>query len=145
MKKAVTFDDFSFCCPFFNSKVGNGYGCTHPEQEEIDKDAEGKEYGKCYCFSCPLGIEAEQEDLSEKTIDWDGLCECGEVTEGEYLLVDVGNEATDDQKNALYSYERYIHRYDKKWLDAHNIPNSLVEQEKHYENRKSKKRKKAKK
>lgn len=108
MKKAVTFDDFSFCCPFFNSKVGNGYGCTHPEQEEIDKDAEGKEYGKCYCFSCPLGIEAEQEDLSEKTIDWDGLCECGEVTEGEYLLVDVGNEATDDQKNALYSYERYI-------------------------------------
>lgn len=84
---------------FFNSKVGNGYGCTHPEQE----------------------------DLSEKTIDWDGLCECGEVTEGEYLLVDVGNEATDDQKNALYSYERYIHRYDKKWLDAHNIPNSLVE------------------
>lgn len=111
---------------------------------EIDKDAEGKEYGKCYCFSCPLGIEAEQEDLSEKTIDWDGLCECGEVTEGEYLLVDVGNEATDDQKNALYSYERYIHRYDKKWLDAHNIPNSLVEQEKHYENRKSKKRKKVK-
>lgn len=126
-RKAVTFEDFSHCCPFFNSKIGDGYGCDHPLQEEKDTDAEGKEYGKCYCCSCPLGIEAEQEDLTSNEIDWDGMCEEGEVNEGEYLLVDVGDEATEDQKNALYSYERYMHRYDKKWLDEHNIPNSFVE------------------
>ncbi len=43
----------------------------------------------CYCFSCPLGIEAQQEDFNNGEIDWDGLCEDGEVSECEYLLVEV--------------------------------------------------------
>lgn len=126
MRKAVLFDDFAFQCPFFNGEDedSNGYGCNH-----TDNDSEG-----CFCCTCPLGIEAEQEDLTDKNhpdavkdeIDWDGLCECGEVTEGEYLLVDIGDTQTEDEKNALYAYERYIHRYDKKWLDEHGIANGLV-------------------
>ena len=134
MLRAVTFDEFSLCCPYYNptTDVNNGYGCDHPKQEESDYDEEtGKEQGKCYCWSCPLGIEAEQADLTDKKnsdavqeeIDWDGLCECGEVGESEYLLVCVDEKATSDEKNALYEYDRFIHRYDKKWLDEHDIPN----------------------
>lgn len=125
MRKAVLFDTFANQCDFFNSddEETNGYGCKHPNQEDDG----------CYCFCCPLGIEAEQQDLTDKNhpdtiqdeIDWDGLCEDGEVTEGEYLLVNIGENATDEEKQAVYNYDRYMHRYDKEWLDAHGIENSL--------------------
>lgn len=134
MRKAVLFDEFSYNCQFFNSKTANGYGCNHPEQRETTEE-DGKEVGCCFCHTCPLGIEAEQQDLTEREhpdavkdeIDWDGLCEGGEVTEGEYLLVDIGETATEEEKQAMYSYERYMHRYDKKWLDEHGVKNSLAE------------------
>lgn len=134
MRKAVLFDEFSYNCQFFNIKTVNGYGCDHPEQREtIEEDR--KEVGCCFCHTCPLGIEAEQQDLTEREhpdavkdeIDWDGLCEDGEVTEGEYLLVDTGETATEEEKLAIYLYERYIHRYDKKWLDEHGIANGLCD------------------
>lgn len=127
MLRAVLFDEFSYQCDFFNSddEETNGYGCNHPKQE-----GEG-----CYCCCCPLGIEAEQQDLTDKNhpdaikdeIDWDGLCEDGEVYESEYLLVNVGEDATDEEKQALYNYDRYMHRYDKKWLDEHGFANSLCD------------------
>lgn len=134
MRKAVLFDEFSYNCQFFNSKTANGYGCNHPEQRETTEE-DGKKVGCCFCHTCPLGIEAEQQDLTEREhpdavkdeIDWDGLCEGGEVTEGEYLLVDIGETATEEEKQAMYSYERYMHRYDKKWLDEHGVKNSLAE------------------
>lgn len=126
MRRAVLFEDFAYHCPYFNDddETNNGYGCNHKEN-----DSEG-----CYCHTCPLGIEAEQEDLTDKEhpdavkddIDWDGLCECGEVYEGEYLLVNTDADKSEDAKNALYTYDRYMHRYDKEWLDAHNIANGLV-------------------
>lgn len=126
MRKAVLFDVFAYRCSYFNGEdeESNGYGCTHPEN-----NSEG-----CYCHRCPLGIEAEQQDLTDRKhpdavkeeIDWDGLCECGEVAEGEYLLVNIGGTASSEEKEALYSYERYMHRYNKKWLDGHGIANSLV-------------------
>lgn len=125
MRRAVLFDEFSYQCDFFNSddEETNGYGCNHLKQS-------GE---RCYCHTCPLGIEAEQQDLTDKNhpdaiqyeIDWDGLCEDGEVAEGEYLLVNVGEDATDEEKQAVYNYDRYMHRYDKKWLDEHGIANSL--------------------
>ena len=136
MRKAVLFDEFSYQCPYFNSKTdaNNVYGCDHKEQKEVEK-INGIEQGCCYCHCCPLGIEAEQEDLTEPDspdavqdeIDWDGLCEDGEVDEGEILLIRVGNDATEDEKTALFNYERHIHRYDKKWLDEHGIVNGLCE------------------
>lgn len=115
MRQAVLFDEFALKCPFFegDSECNNGYACTHKESEE----------GYCLCYACPLGIEAEQEDIGRTDIDWDGLCEDGEVYEGEYLLIAKDDDATQEQKEALYNYERYMHRYDKRWLDEHNIPN----------------------
>lgn len=133
MRKAVLFDEFAYCCQYFNSERANGYGCDHPEQRETTEE-NGKEVGCCFCHTCPLGIEAEQEDLTDREnpdaikdeIDWDGMCGDGEVTEGEYLLVDISEVSMGEVKQAVYSYDRYMHRYDKKWLDAHGIENSIV-------------------
>lgn len=113
MKKAVLFDEFSYQCPFFisDTDINNGYGCSHTEQEERE---EGKTIGSCFCHTCPLGIEAEEEDLTcpKELIDWDGLCEEGEVAESEYLLVDIGEAASEVQKEALYDYGTYMNRYE---------------------------------
>lgn len=38
------------CGHFENTGVNNGYGCAHPDQEEVENG-----HGKCYAFSCPLG------------------------------------------------------------------------------------------
>lgn len=74
--------------------------------------------GCCFCHSCPLGIEAEQCDKDDpeyaEKVDWDGFCDNGQVVESEYLLIDCGDDATDDQKNALERWESYQHRYDVK-------------------------------
>lgn len=125
MRQAVVFDDFAFRCQFFNgeTEVNNGYGCDHPKQENTNEDEDGNEQGCCFCHSCPLGVEAEQEDIEnpEQEINWDGLCKDGEINESEYLLVEVGTDSTEEQKQALCAYERYMHRYDKKWLEEHNI------------------------
>lgn len=53
-RKAVPFDTFVGGCNYFdsNSDVNNGYGCTHPEQEEKQK---GK--GCCFCFPVHLGLQ----------------------------------------------------------------------------------------
>lgn len=140
MKKVVLFDTFAYNCPFFytfgNGNINNGYNCDHPEQEYMEdvedeediEETEMKECGCCYTFSCPLGFKAEQQDwLDKDQIDWDGLCESGEVEEGEYFLVDVGEDATEEQRQAIWNYDLYIHRYDKKWLDEHGIENSLCD------------------
>ena len=123
-RKAVTFDDFSRVCKFFTAAVdaNNGYGCLHPMQEEKREDGKGNKCGCCNCWSCPLGVEAEQEDIEtpESGIDWDGLCSDGEVYEGEYLLVNCDENASEDEKEALARYERYLHRYDPEWLKTHN-------------------------
>jgi len=117
MLKAANFDSFAYACPFFTTElwVNNGYGCRHPEQEEKCDDRDGNEGGCCYCWSCPIGIEADSEDLSNPDIDWDGLCSEDEVAESEYILVNISPDATEDEKAAWDSYERYLHRYDPDW------------------------------
>lgn len=134
MRKAVLFDSFMYTCQFHNGETADGYGCDHPKQEETVEE-DGKEVGCCYCHTCSLGIEAEQQDLTDKEhpdaikdeIDWDGLCEDGEVTEGDYLLVDAGETASEEERKAVFEYDLYMHRYDKKWLDEHGIANGLAE------------------
>lgn len=113
MRKAVLFDQFASVCQFFNreTEVNNGYGCNHPEQEMTDEDENGQEQGLCDCHSCPLGVEAEQVDVASTEVDWDGLCEDGEVAESEYLLIICGDDASDDEKIALNNYEAYMNRY----------------------------------
>ena len=133
MLKAVSFDEFSWVCPYAYSyedeKINNYYNCNHPKQRETETVKSKEEIGLCYCFSCPLGIEAEQQDLTDKTnpdaiqdeIDWDGLCEDGVVEEGEILLVEVGETATEEQKEAMWNYEVFTHRYDDEWLTSHGV------------------------
>lgn len=122
MRKMVQFDSFVSSCKFFTSEfsVNNGYGCTHPKQEETDKDEEGIERGKCYCHSCPFGLEADKEDVDNPDIDWgdiDPREECfsdtGYFVEGEYLGICVGEAADDEEKKAMASYDAYLNRYNR--------------------------------
>ncbi len=139
MRKAVLFEVFAHQCPFFYSfgrgRINNGYNCKHPKQESVEDVGykEKKKCGCCYSFSCPLGIEAEQRDLTGKSradaikdkIDWEVLREDEEISEGEFLLVNVGEDATQDEKDALYSYDLYMHRYDNEWLNGNGIDNNF--------------------
>lgn len=120
-RKIVSFDEFAYCCPFFTSEteVNNGYGCKHPAQEQRE---ENQAVGSCYCWSCPLGIEAEAEDCGKKEIDYDGITD-QDIKDGEgnsqYLLINCGKDAAKEEKAALYSYERFAHWYDLAWLAVH--------------------------
>jgi len=109
--KAILFDCFVSFCDYFNAeKVESGFGCDHTKQKQKE-NVDGVNFGKCSCCSCPLGISAEQEDLDATNIDWDGLCQDGEVYESEYLLINIGKESTEEQKKALKNYDRYLNRY----------------------------------
>lgn len=110
---AANFDSFSHVCPFFTTKtdVNNGYGCLHCDQDEYEVGDDGVKRGKCYCWSCPLGISADDESLDDSNIDWDGdKPEPGDV-DNEYLLVRTDETASPDEKQAWYFYQRYINRY----------------------------------
>lgn len=126
MKKAVMFDEFAMHCKYFKNS-NYDYECRHPKQEERDY-VDDIEVGQCFSCSCPLGIEAEQEDYDSNSgdIDWDGLCSDGTVPCGEYLLVDTDDNADADQKEVLFAYDKFMHRYDKQWLDEHDCYSWLV-------------------
>lgn len=119
---AAVFDIFYIPCPYFTSQysVNNWYGCAHPEQEETDPDEDGVERGKCYCWSCPLGIEADKESLVESDVDWSGCTPDPDCMEGEYLLVNVGDDASHDERNAWRRYQRYVNRYNPDWKEPEN-------------------------
>lgn len=125
MRKVVEFDEFSRCCKYFKSSEDYSFECMHPEQEERET-YNGRELGRCFSCSCPLGIEAEQEDYGKEDVDFDGECSDGVVPEGEYLLVASDETASKDEQEALFSYELFMNRYNKKWLDEHGIENHLV-------------------
>jgi hypothetical protein len=124
--KIVSFEEFAHVCPYFtcDTAVNNGYGCTHPEQTESDPDDEhdGKEHGKCYDFSCPLCFTVEEEDFDQAKnpdCDMDGLT-LDDYSEGEYVMVNIDADATDDEKIAYRDYERYINRYNPEYREAQN-------------------------
>ena len=68
--KYLTFDEvFPRCRYFFRgSDVNSGYGCTHPQQEEVEDGL-----GRCYDFTCPLGLfEDDPEwgpDSAQQTLE----------------------------------------------------------------------------
>ena len=115
-RRAMTFDEFATVCNYFTSDtdLNNGYGCTHPQQEDED--------GCCFCWKCPLGIEADQEDLTNPDIDWTDECSEEEVGESEYIVVRCDDFASADERMAVYNYDRYMHRYDQQWLKEHPRP-----------------------
>ena len=63
----------------------------------------------------------------QEEIDWDGLCGDGEVEEGEYLLVEVGEGATEEQKKAMRNYDLRMNRYNRQWLDEHGVESLLCD------------------
>lgn len=110
----LDFDSVYASCPFKTEiESNNGYGCSHPKQEEIN-DGEAC----CYRFSCPLGIEPDEETLESNTLDFNGVeredlfdangvC----IANIDYLVVPIGKLATDEQKETLKRYNKYVNRY----------------------------------
>ncbi|QNB45435.1 hypothetical protein BR63_03340 [Thermanaerosceptrum fracticalcis] len=126
--KVASFDDFAYACHYFTSKysVNNGYCCTHPMQEEVENDENGIQRGMCFCWSCPLGIEPDEEDFCNPDVDWNGITreDCtssisGEFSvDGDYIMVNTGKDASEDEKIAWRNYERRINRYNPDWRES---------------------------
>ncbi len=55
----IHLDTLVMWCGWFTNDVetNNGYGCTHPKQEDTETNSEGKEEGRCFPFSCPIASE----------------------------------------------------------------------------------------
>jgi len=93
MRKIHQINNFANVCGYFfnaymseNFECNNGYNCKHPQQEETDtNEATGKEIGKCYAWSCPLGYEAGEDDFTDIEIDQNGYTEW---EESEFIVVD---------------------------------------------------------
>ena len=93
--RIVHIDEMVKICGYFtsNTTVNNAYGCKHPEQEETDIDFRTeKPHGKCYCFSCPLGKEADLQDMKkldqELYNDWKYEDFDPSEMGGDYLVID---------------------------------------------------------
>ncbi|MHA1285773.1 MAG: hypothetical protein ACTSPB_00090 [Candidatus Thorarchaeota archaeon] len=55
-KKAIMLNMLAQRCGYFKcGDVNNGYGCTHPDQEET-QEFEGVEHGCCFSWSCPIAV-----------------------------------------------------------------------------------------
>ena len=93
MRKIYQINEFANKCGYFYNgylKEGatnnNGYNCSHPKQESFEIDDKTKiKTGNCYCFSCPLGCEADEEDFNDEEIDNNGW-EAGD--EEEFIVVE---------------------------------------------------------
>lgn len=77
------------CGYFYNAfvekgiSVNNGYNCSHLEQAEIE-NVNGESIGRCHCFSCPLGYEADEEDFEGADIDNQGY----EYEEMQFIVIE---------------------------------------------------------
>lgn len=122
-RKVANFDSFSQVCPYFTAQydVNNYYCCMHPDQSEKSIDKTGVERGCCFCNSCPLGIVPDENDFENPNVDWGDISR-DDLTgpDGEfdvdccdYIMVNVGHDATEEEKLAWSKYENYINRYNK--------------------------------
>ena len=109
---------------WIQTKAGKNMPCD-PEVicYKVPEDGKGKE--RIVTQNGEVAFCNMWEEGKNKEIDWDGLCEDKEVHDGDYLLVEIGEDATNEQKQATWNYELYMNRYNKKWLDEHGIENSL--------------------
>lgn len=108
-------DGFVASCPYYDgiSPVNGGYGCTHPNQEELTEADDGEVYGECHCYCCPFGTGACPDDIQEAEeagiyLD-DNNPESDEV-DGNYLIIPIP-EATE----AWVRYQKYMNRYNLSW------------------------------
>lgn len=93
-------DHVTEACGYFTSDttVNNGYGCRHPEQEDVEDERveprrpprDPPKCGRCFAFTCPLGSELnpseEEEDRAEFTAR--GM-DPASFSDGEWMLVSV--------------------------------------------------------
>ena len=106
--------------------VNNGYGCRHPECGEDEEDDAGQPCGCCHRYTCPICCPFGEEDLDDPELDLDGRGrqelfdrDGGFADGGELVTVASGDEAGEEERAALLAYNRYLHRYDKEWLEKH--------------------------
>jgi hypothetical protein len=107
MRRLIHIDELCSWCGHLEDTEANTYGCSHPDcgetrvidnktGKEIDDYVDKKdcklrdltEYGKCFTWSCPFGIRAEEEDFKEFGED------SNLMTVGEWLVVDDGKHST---------------------------------------------------
>ena len=122
------FDLFAHTCPYFynGAPVNNGYGCRYPECGEAEEDDAGQLCGCCHRYTCPICCPFGEEDLDDPELDLDGRGrqeffdrDGGFADGGELVTVASGDEAGEEERAALLAYNRYLHRYDKEWLEKH--------------------------
>jgi len=89
-RKVWPIDAFANQCGYFYNaylsdgiSANNGYNCRHPDQEQVHDGV-----GMCYCWGCPLGYEADEEDFMNQNVDTDGY----EFEEGEFIIPDESME-----------------------------------------------------
>lgn len=117
----------NFLSYFYNgAPVNNGYGCRHPECGEDEEDDAGQPCGCCHRYTCPICCPFGEEDLDDPELDLDGRGrqelfdrDGGFADGGELVTVASGDEAGEEERAALLAYNRYLHRYDKEWLEKH--------------------------
>ena len=68
--------------PGRDSSPNNGYNCRHPESYKADDGT-----GCCYAWSCPLAIEAEEEDCEAFGMEHE---------ESQFVLVDIPESDFDE-------------------------------------------------
>lgn len=104
-KRVVLFDELTNCCQFY-SDVNEDY-CAH----------DCNVCSVCSAYDCPLGRNAEKEDVTDKSIDWNGLCRNGngDVYDGnQYFILDLCGDNAEDAKLALENYEKYLNEKGEK-------------------------------
>lgn len=95
MKEIMEINSLARKCGYFEGSTGvnNGYGCTHPKQEETDEatyfdSSIGKEItkecGKCYAWACPLAYTADYEDCNKTSPETCKDCNKEECENGGY-------------------------------------------------------------
>lgn len=71
-------------------------------------------------------LPLREEGLDDPELDLDGRGrqelfdrDGGFADGGELVTVASGDEAGEEERAALLAYNRYLHRYDKEWLEKH--------------------------
>lgn len=89
-RKIEDIDVFANRCGYFYNaylekdiSCNNGYNCNHSEQSEVEV-IDGEKIGRCHCYSCPLGYEADEEDFNNTDIDNNGW----EFEEMRYIVIE---------------------------------------------------------
>lgn len=79
-----------------------------------------------YHYTYPICCPFREEGLDDSELDLEGrdlqefFDECGRFAAGgELVTVVSSDEAGEDERAALLAYNRYLHRYDKEWLEKH--------------------------